>query len=147
MSALQRQNHVAVEDYEKAMNLAIVENYFPLYLQEQREGGANDFHLRVAAAAYSNLSKTTRADMPMAKVVTEDSFRALSESGILHSFGYRDEDVATAEKFNSLRQAYLRTLEANQEAEQGVAPQSATRSESDSEVGDKPQPDSEERSR
>ena len=34
-----------------------------------------------------------------------------------------------------------------QEAEQGVAPQSATRSESDSEGGDKPQPESEARSR
>jgi hypothetical protein len=33
------------------------------------------------------------------------------------------------------------------EAEQGVAPQSATRSESNSEGGDKPQPESEERSR
>ena len=41
----------------------------------------------------------------------------------------------------------LRFAEESDQGQQGVAPQSATRSESDSEGGDKPQPESEARSR
>ena len=68
----------------------------------------------------------------------------------LNQFKVSHSELQAAGKMNSeIHTAYASVERALKEtpAEQGVASQSATRSESDSEGGDKPQPESEERSR
>lgn len=115
MAALKRKSLDSTTSYEEAVNLAIVENYFPLYLQQLREGEVNDSHLRIAASAYSMLPEAARMNLPMAKTVSEDSFRSMLDTGVLSSFGYMEEDISSAEKFNSLRRAYLATLESKKQ--------------------------------
>jgi hypothetical protein len=111
MAAMARERYESTASYQEAVNLAIVENYFPLYLQQLREGEVNESHLRIAASAYSMLPEAARIKMPIAKTVSEDSFRLISDTGVLSSFGYTEEDISSVKKFNSLRRAYLETLE------------------------------------
>ena len=115
MAAMKREGYETAESYEEAVNLAIVENYFPLYLQQLREGAANDSHLRLAASAYSLLSEAARSELPLAKTMSDESLQLISDTGVLSSFGYVEEDYSSAEKFNSLRRDYLDTLQSKKQ--------------------------------
>jgi hypothetical protein len=121
LAAMKREGYESAESYEEAVNLAIVENYFPLYLQQLREGAANDSHLRLAASAYSLLSEKTRSELPLAKTMSDDSLQRISDTGVLSSFGYVEEDYSSGKKFNSLRRAYLDTLESKRQNKSEMA--------------------------
>ena len=92
------------------LDCAIVENYFPLYLQERREGRISDLKFRLARDAYRELKKNKRENLPLFKIDDEKIFSLMVDQGPLTTFGFTEEDLGSLEQFNSLRRQYVKEL-------------------------------------
>ena len=75
LRALKRAHKNAGTSLELAQNKSIVENYFPLYLQQKREKEIVPSHLQLARQAFADLPEEDRKNLPLFKFKDEAQFK------------------------------------------------------------------------
>jgi len=97
-----------VGELGRLLNIATVQNYFPLYLEQRRIDEINQSHLRTARLAFADLTEEDRASV--FRFENEDGYNAMLETGMIESFGFRHDDVKTLKAFQELRMNYFEFL-------------------------------------
>lgn len=90
------------------VDVAIVNNYFPVYLK-QRKTKLNKAQLYIVANAYKSLGRE-KAESSIWRL-REEGYEDSLFSGPMTSFGFDVTEISTFEKFSNLKSEYFDTLD------------------------------------